>query len=287
MKKHEIHVMEKEDPLYPEDFRRIADPPERFFYSGDLSLLQTRRAGVVGSRKYTLYGKVTAKMIGRVLADGGVTVVSGLAYGIDAFSHEGAREANGKAIAVLGMGIDNFSPQKNAELYEWVCRTGLVISEYEPDFPGAKYSFPARNRLISALSEKLILVEAGFQSGALITARYAAEQGKDIYAVPGNINSQFSTGTNLLIRDGCRPLIVIDDVLKDMGITAKSVETAIQKLDEDEIPIVEAVMKFNGASVNEISHEVNRKAESVSAILTVLEIKGVVYSYGGKFHLAN
>ena len=286
MNTHRIGVIRSDEPGFPAELLQIAQPPSKLYYAGDLSLLQTRKVGVVGSRKFTVYGKVTAKALGHVLADAGVSVVSGLAYGIDAFAHEGVRERDGRAIAILGMGIDRFSPLRNQDLFEWVVRHGLVLSEYEPDFTGSKYSFPQRNRLISGLSEKLVLVEAGFQSGALITARFAAEQGKDIYAIPGNINSQFSTGTNLLIRDGARPLIVLDDVIRDMGCYEPRAEAAALDLEEDERPVYEAIMKSDGAGVNEISQEVNRKVESVSAILTVLEIKGLVYSYAGKFHLA-
>lgn len=284
--RYEIKTLEYDSDLYPNRLRRIADPPKELFYAGDIELLRERTAGIVGSRKYTLYGKLTARMIGGILAKSGIAVVSGLAYGIDAFSHEGTLEAEGKAIAVLGTGINAFSPVSNQKLFDEIYESGLILSEFEPYFKGSRYSFPKRNRIISGISEKIIVVEAGYKSGALITARYASEQGRDVYAVPGNINSMFSLGTNLLIRDGAIPLVVIDDVLRDMGIEVNNnIEEKIE-LDSEEKLVFNAVKQNDGASVNEISHLINKKVEYVSAILTVLEIKGAVVSYGGKIHLA-
>lgn len=275
-----------DDAEFPEYLREIPDPPERLFYVGDLSLLKARRIAVVGSRRYTVYGRATAKLIGRTLAQAGVSVVSGLAYGIDAFAHAGALEADGRAIAVLGMGHRRFGPVKNMELFRRICETGLVISEYEEDFPGSPYSFPRRNRLISGAAENVVLVEAGFKSGALITAQHALEQGRGVYAVPGNINSQFSLGTNLLIRDGARPLIIIDDILRDMNVETSNIIEEKVELGSDEQAVFDAVARKDGVTVNEISRLADMRVEHVSAILTVLEIKGAVVSFGGKIYLA-
>lgn len=283
---NELVRIDIESEIYPEKLRIIKEPPKALYCAGDLSLLNTLSISVVGSRRYTLYGKMTSQMIGERLAKFGITVVSGLAFGIDAFAHEGTLNAGGKAIAVLGTGHNKFYPRKNLPLYNRIIKEGLVISEYEPDTPGGKYTFPRRNRIISALGEALVVVEAGLNSGSLITSQYAMEQGKEIYAVPGNINSQFSVGTNFLIRDGAKPLIVVDDLIEDLGMNPMAEELDFDVLGDDEARVVQAVTTKDGINVNEIAHIVNMKPGRVSAILTILEMKGIVLSYGGKLYLA-
>ena len=165
-------------PYYPENLRIINNPPERLYCIGDLNLLGLKSVAVIGSRKYTLYGKIVAQMIGKELAKADIPVVSGLAYGIDSFAHEGTVSLGGKAIAVLGTGIDIIHPVRNAWLYNKIASSGLIISEYEPGTPGAKYTFPQRNRIISAISEAVVVVEAGLNSGSLITADFAMNKEK-------------------------------------------------------------------------------------------------------------
>lgn len=281
-------VIEKESDDYPQKLRDIANPPRQLYCTGDISLLRKKSVSVVGSRKYTMYGKQMAILIGRTIGRTGIPVVSGLANGIDTFAHEGTLREGGKAIVVLGTGIGNIYPAGNKLLYKKIAETGLVISEYPPSFPGAGYSFPARNRIISALCDSLIVVEAGVRSGALITAGMAVDQGKTVYAVPGNINSQFSLGTNLLIRDGATPLIIVDDVLSDMGMEVGNEEddTSSKHFGPDENTVLECLKKRNGCNVNELAHELNKKPASVNAILTVLEIKGAIITCGGEIHLA-
>lgn len=283
----EIHIIDKDSKEYPEPLRHISNPPKRLYCVGDLTLLQRRCVAVVGSRRYSLYGQQTAMMIGRFLGKTELAVVSGLAGGIDTFAHTGVLDVEGKAVAVLGTGVDRIYPQKNRELYRKIQERGLAISEYEPEFKGSKYSFPARNRILSGISESVIVVEAGVGSGALITAQFANEQGKTVYAVPGNISSQFSMGTNLLIRDGAAPLVVMDDLLRDMGIEPATAKEAEPRLGEDEMQVLDVVRANNGIHVNEIGHLLNQNIGKVSAIVTILEIKGVVVSGGGKIYLAN
>lgn len=282
-----IYIIDKDSKEYPEPLRHIANPPKRLFCIGDLTLLQRRCVAVVGSRRYSLYGQQTAMMIGRFLGKTELAVASGLAGGIDTFAHNGVLNVEGKAVAVLGTGVNRIYPQKNREMYREIQEKGLAISEYDPEFKGSKYSFPARNRILSGISESVIVVEAGVGSGALITAQFANEQGRTVYAVPGNISSQFSMGTNLLIRDGAVPLVVMDDLLRDMGIEPGTAEEAEPHLGEDERLVLDVVRANNGIHVNEISHLLNRNVGKVSAIITILEIKGVVVSGGGKIYLAN
>lgn len=282
-----IYIIDKDSKEYPEPLRHIANPPKRLFCIGDLTLLQRRCVAVVGSRRYSLYGQQTAMMIGRFLGKTELAVASGLAGGIDTFAHTGVLNVEGKAVAVLGTGVNRIYPQKNREMYREIQEKGLAISEYDPEFKGSKYSFPARNRILSGISESVIVVEAGVGSGALITAQFANEQGRTVYAVPGNISSQFSMGTNLLIRDGAVPLVVMDDLLRDMGIEPGTAEEAEPHLGEDERLVLDVVRANNGIHVNEISHLLNRNVGKVSTIITILEIKGVVVSGGGKIYLAN
>lgn len=282
----EINIIEDNSKYYPDSLREIPNSPKQLYYSGDISLLSANSIAVVGSRKYTVYGKNVAHMIGKALGASEVPVVSGLASGIDTFAHEGVLDGDGQPIAVLGTGINRIYPPRNKALMEEVAKKGLVISEYEPDFGGKPYTFPARNRIIAGLAKAVVLIEANFKSGALITAQYAMDYGKTVYAVPGNINSQFSMGTNLLLRDGATPLVVIDDLLREMNVEVKDVKVEKMNLSGDEMDIYNVIKQNNGISVDDISHILNKKTPELSAILTILEIKGAVTSYGGKFHLA-
>jgi DNA processing protein len=272
---------------YPSQLREIKDPPAQLYCSGDISLLHDRSVAVVGSRKFTMYGRTVAMMIGRRLAECGVTVVSGLAIGIDAFAHKGALEVPGKVIGVLGGGILQMGPRCNYDLMmKGLAAGGLVVSEYEPDMPAAPHQFPQRNRIISGLAQSVAVVEARVSSGSLITAQFAAEQGRSVYAVPGNINSQFSIGSNLLIRDGAYPLIIIDDIIRDLGIEYEPQREVAENLDADERKVYDSVAAYNGISADKLCLECGMTAAKVNAIITVMEIKGVLQSYGGKIYLA-
>ena len=282
----EIKVIDKDSLLYPEKLKAIKNPPNILYCIGNTSLLSRKSVAVIGSRKYTLYGKIVAQMVGKELANAGIPVVSGLAYGIDSFAHEGTVNAGGKAIAVLGTGIDVIHPARNIWLYNKIAESGLIVSEYPPGTPGAKYTFPQRNRIISAISESVVIVEAGLNSGSLITADFANEQGKSIYAVPGNINSQFSVGTNKLIKDGAIPMISISDIVSDINGSEYTLQNIENSLGMDELEIYKEIQKSSCCSIDSIAHNLNKNAGKVSAILTVLEIKGVIMTYGGKVFLA-
>ena len=272
---------------YPQCLKEIKDPPAQLYCSGDISLLHDRSIAVIGSRKYTMYGKTVALMIGKRLAECGVTVVSGLAIGIDAFAHMGALEVRGRVIGVLGGGIYCMGPRSNYELMmRGLEAGGLVVSEYEPDMPAKAYNFPKRNRIISGLAEAVVVVEARVSSGSLITAQFAAEQGRSVYAVPGNINSQFSAGSNLLIRDGAYPLIVIDDAVRDLGIETEPEAEVSCRLEGDELKVYKAVSGYNGISADKVCAECGMNAAAVNSLVTVMEIKGVLQTYAGKIYLA-
>lgn len=285
MSLNKIQKIDKYSVEYPKMLKEINDPPQQLYCCGNLSLLKETSVAIVGSRKFTIYGKNVALMLGKHLGEANVNVVSGLAYGIDAFAHKGILDSNGKGIGVLGSGINKMGPKKNYNLMiDLIKNDGLIISEYMPDEPATKYSFPRRNRIISGLSKAVIVVEANFNSGALITAQYANEQGRTVFAVPGNINSQFSMGSNLLIRDGAIPLIVFDDLFKELNIEKKTENKEIENCGEDELVIIKSLDLSVGLSVDRISEITNKNIAEVNALLTVLEIKGIVQSNCGKYY---
>lgn len=291
MKKIIRITMESDE--YPDSLREIQGSPRELYCIGDISLLKTPCAAIVGSRRYTIYGRQTALMIGKMLAGRGITVVSGMAKGIDSFAHQGAlSKQEGKTIAVLGTAIGKPYPASNAALMEEIEEKGLVISEYPPDFPGSQYGFPARNRIISGLSKSVIVVEAGLKSGSLITAQIAGDQGKTVFAVPGNINSQFSIGTNLLIRDGAYPLVVVDDVIREMGVQSMNRGTFGEdeegfpvEMDDDEKKLYSEIRQEQGISPDALSEKVELPISKINGILTVMEIKGAIMMCSGRIFL--
>ncbi len=207
------------DPDYPELLKEIADPPVALYYRGDIARIKDRICiGVVGSRMPDIYGNEVVHRFVPALCKAGVTIVSGLAMGIDATAHREAVDSGGRTAGVLGCGVDICYPRRNFYLYEKMCREELVLSEYPPGTAPLAIHFPARNRIISGLSRGLLVVEARKRSGTLITADAALDQGRNVYAVPGRIGDYLSEGTNNLIRQGAMLVIEPEDILKDLGI---------------------------------------------------------------------
>ena len=276
----------KNEPLFPDQVKSAAGDIKEIFVDGDPSLMHSRCIAVVGSRTCTQYGRTVARLIGKKAAENGVTVVSGLAKGVDTAGHMGALEAGGKTIAVLGGGTEYYYPAENRRLQQQIAEEGLLISLHPPAYVPRPYDFPRRNGLISALAESVVIVEAGKQSGALITAVCAAEQGRRLYAVPGNITSHYSFGTNELIREGVSPLIFLDDLLIDMGIVPKAEENDDDKLGETEKRVVEMIRKHGEMTIDEIYHKMDMKLSEINGIITVLEMKGIIFSSLGKVFVA-
>ena len=211
----EIRRLRRRDADYPRLLSAIHDPPSALFVrgSGGSELLSQSAVAMVGARACSSYGRSVARSLGRELAAAGLVVVSGMARGIDGEVHRGALES-GITVAVLGCGIDRDYPAAHAELARRICERGLIVSEYEPGIEPAPWRFPARNRIIAGLSEATVVVEARERSGALITADFALEEGRDVFAVPGEITSALSAGTNALIRLGAVPVTRAEDVLQ-------------------------------------------------------------------------
>lgn len=223
-----VRRLRRRDAGFPPLLGAIHDPPPALYVRGrgvDVALAGPAVA-VVGARSCSAYGRSVARSLGRELAAAGLVVVSGMARGVDGEAHRGALEAGGVTVAVLGCGIDRDYPAAHAELARRICEHGLVVSEYEPGVEPAPWRFPARNRIIAGISEAVVVVEARERSGALITADFALEEGRDVFAVPGEITSALSAGTNALLRLGATPLTSATDVLELFELTPVAPEAA-------------------------------------------------------------
>ncbi len=220
-----LRSVRRRSPEYPPLLRAIHDPPPELHLRGEaeVELLQRSSVALVGARSCSSYGRSVARSLARELAGAGVVVVSGMARGIDGEAHRGALEAGGTTVAVLGCGIDRDYPAAHAELARRICDGGgLVVSEYEPGVEPAPWRFPARNRIIAGLCRATVVVEARERSGALITADFALEEGREVLAVPGEITSALSAGTNALLRLGATPVTQAEDVLEVYGLERKA-----------------------------------------------------------------
>lgn len=272
--------------MYPELLAEIKDPPKELYYIGDAEILKNRCAAVVGSRTTTQYGRSTAVSIATKLAGRGIAVVSGMARGIDTCAHQGALDCNGATIAVLGCGVDLCYPKENKNLKKEIEKSGLVISEYPPGTEPMPFNFPRRNRIISGLSEITIVVQARNESGSLITAELAVEQGREVYAVPGNIDSQYNLGNNKLIKDGAGIIIKPSDVLEAMGVDSVSKREAEKVLSDTEYAIFNMLSEVGEMTVDEICMRLRKPPSYVSSIISVMELKGAVLTALGKIFIA-
>lgn len=282
----EVKIIRRGDEAYSKALDLISTAPKELYCIGDVQLLNTVCVAVVGSRKCTGYGKLVAKEIGKRLSENGITVVSGMARGIDTCAHEGTLEAGGKTIAVLGCGVDLCYPSSNENLKKQIEKNGLIISEYPLGCKVRTFHFPQRNRIISGLAVSTIIVEASNKSGSLITAELAMEQGRNVYAVPGNINSHYSFGSNKLIQDGARPLVVIDDIITDLGIVPCFEDEIYANMGEEERIIFDVIKNNGEVTTDYIYHITNIKPSRINGIITILEMKGIIISSFGKVFVA-
>ncbi len=281
------------EEAYPALLREIYDPPFLLYYRGKLIEKEEICFGIVGTRRATDYGKWAARRLGELLGGNGINVVSGMAFGIDAQAHRGALEAGGRTTAVLGSGPGLLTPAANRSLGERILESGgCVLSECLPLAPGLAYHYPRRNRIISGLCRGVAVVEAGDRSGAAITADMALEQGRDVYALPGNITSPVSLGTNRLIKEGATPLVSLDSVLWEgapeaaKGAFEKKKEREIKGLSREE-GMVYAALEGQGAdTAQKLSLLTGFPLSRIQQILTVLELKGMVLKNRNKIIIA-
>jgi DNA processing protein len=273
----------RSDARFPLRLKAIFDPPPALYLrgSGDPALLGRRAVAVVGARSCSPYGAQVARMLGRELAGAGLLVVSGLARGIDGEAHRGALEAGLPTVGVLGCGIDRDYPAVNASLSRRMEEAGLVVSEYEAGVEPAPWRFPARNRIIAGLCEAVVVVEARERSGALITADFALEEGREVFAVPGEITSALSAGSNALLKLGAAPLTGSGDVLDALGI-----DRATAQADPDVSETAQrvlALVRDGAAAADDLTVRASLDAGAVSVALTELELAGLVAAADGVY----
>ncbi len=278
-----VKVLTWDSDDYPINLRNIHDPPPVIYVKGELLPEDDWAVAVVGTRQASVYGKEAARHLAADLARNGVTVVSGLAAGIDAVAHQAALDAGGRTLAVLGSGVDIIYPEQNRRLAEQLVTQGALVSEYALGTRPERSNFPPRNRLISGLSLGTVVVEAGARSGALITADFAAEQGREVFAVPGSIFQRSCEGTNRLIQDGAKPVLTINDVLEELNL-AQITQQAEVRATVPTTPIERAVLDLLSAEpthVDELGRAADLPAPAVSSTLALLELKGLARQVGG------
>ncbi len=280
----EIGILTIFDKEYPESLKQIYDPPIVLFYKGDLKVLAQPCFGVVGSRRMTSYGRLVTAQFSLHLARFGLAIVSGLAFGVDTVAHQAAIEANGKTIAVLGGGLNLIFPSANQPLAAKIIQKyGIVLSEFSPDEPSLPGNFPARNRIVAGISRGVLVTEAAEESGSLITAKLALEQGKEVFAIPGPITSATSKGTSLLIKNGATLVSSPEEILETLGINPLRGQNSSTK---DQIPLsaleqkIVTCLQQESKHIDELCRELALKSSEIAANLIKLEIKGVITNLG-------
>ncbi|HCC07618.1 MAG TPA: DNA-protecting protein DprA [Clostridiales bacterium] len=310
VKKYEEYLIENEikyisiqDKDYPKALKNIYDPPFVLYYKGTLPQKNDIMLGVVGSRNCSDYGRKIAYNISKSLTECGITIVSGMALGIDTYAHKGSLEGRGKTFAVLGCGLDICYPKSNAGLMKEIIKNGAVISEYSPKTQPLRQIFPARNRIISGMSRGVLVVEAAERSGSLITVDHALEQGRDIFAIPGDITSSLSIGTNNLIKQGAALVTSYKDILLSLGIMETKINISdksmsgdtrenkqenkeennnFYKLLDEEEKIVYSCIDSKNSHIDDIINIAKIEISKLQHLLTMLELKGIIKQLPGK-----
>jgi DNA processing protein len=286
-----IELIPLSSQAYPELLKQISDPPPLLYTRGDINILDKPQIAMVGSRKTSRQGMENALRFARELAHSGFTITSGLALGIDGQSHIGALDAKGTTVAVLGTGVDFVYPARHKDLADRIIRRGLLISEFALETPPRPYNFPRRNRIISGLSLAVLVVEAALQSGSLITARMALEQNREVLAIPSSIHNPGGKGCNALIRQGAKLVETIDDVIDELGgwITPDlgghlrtETDTKAPALTDRESQLLD-ILGFDSVSLDLLQQNSHWDASELVAVLTILEIKGVIENQGGQY----
>lgn len=275
------------DPRYPPMLHQLADPPPVLFLRGRVELLARPGVTIVGSRKATARGREIARSLGAALAHSGITVVSGMALGIDGAAHSGAVEGGGGTIAVLGCGADRAYPASNRRLFRDILRDGLVVSEFLPGTPALPHHFPRRNRILAGLSHTIVVVEAARKSGSLITVEHALDLGLEVTAVPGPIDQAACDGSNSLLADGARPLVSVTDFVRELGGQEVAPAGAAEGLRGPERRVVLGLER-GPAQVDELASRLGMDVRETLTVLAALEISGrVVQEPGLRFRRAS
>lgn len=290
VQKRGIRLITQMDDDYPALLKTIYDPPPLLYMRGNIIKADTNALAVVGSRNASSYGRETTKRLAQGLARYGFTIVSGLARGIDTTAHRGALEAGGRTLAVLGSGIDKVYPWENRRLGEDIVHAGAILSEFPLGTAPEACHFPARNRIISGLSLGVVIIEASFRSGSLITARLALEQGREVFAVPGNINSPSSTGTNRLIKEGAKLVTDPEDIIEEFFIQAEDVtltpersctSSPAEQIGAEDKKVLD-LLESNPIHIDELIHKSGLSTGIMAGLLLDLELKGLIIQLPGK-----
>ncbi|GAB4540955.1 MAG: DNA-processing protein DprA [Anaerolineales bacterium] len=278
-----IKILTWQDEAYPQRLKEIDQPPPVLYLRGEYLPDDVFAVAIVGTRKATPYGRQVTEELASFLASNGMTVVSGFARGVDAIAHQTALKRGGRTLAILGSGVDKIYPPEHKALSEQVIARGALISDYAPGTPPDASNFPPRNRIISGLSLAVVVVEAAETSGALITAEFAAEQGREVFAVPGSIFAPQSKGANKLIQNGALPLLHENDLMQALDIQRVGEHKTARKAlpgDETEAKLL-SVLSLNPLHVDEIRNLTGLPIEKVSATLALMELKGMARQLGG------
>lgn len=274
-----INVIESDNHSYPSLLKEISKAPEKLYILGGLPLPEMPKVAIVGTRKATEQGKFIAKNIAQKLAESGIVIVSGLAMGIDTAAHEGALAAGGKTIAVLANGLDKIYPAQNENLARKILESGgAIVSEYESKTPPYESQFLERNRIVSGLSVAAIIIEAPERSGSLATARFAAEQGREVFVVPGPINHPNYAGSHKLIRDGARLVASIEDILEDLNLEISKSEILNPKItDKNQMLILQTIQEAGQPlKIDKIVELTKLKPQTVNQALALLIVNGAI-----------
>ncbi len=284
----EIKTIKKSSRDYPEILKEISNAPKQLYLRGELPKNHDMNFAIVGTRAASEYGKTLAFKISKELSELGLNIVSGLALGIDTQAHLGALAGSGKTIAVLGSGIgdDSIFPKENLKLVQKIIASGgAVISEYKPELGPEIWYFPERNRIISGLSRGVLVVEAPEKSGALITARLALEQNREVFAIPGSIFSKNSIGANNLIKSGAKMVTSVDDILEELNLTdlkPEAIKIFKNDLSQEESLVLKTI-ELEPLHVDKISEITKMPMSQILSTISMLEIQGIIKNIGGKF----
>jgi DNA processing protein len=276
-------VLTWDSPDYPSLLKNIYDPPPVLYVQGELRPRDEWALAVVGTRRATVYGREATRTMVSGLAAGGVTIVSGLAHGIDTHAHQVALDAGGRTIAVLGSGVDIIYPSQNRKLAQRIVGNGALVSEYPLGTKPEGGNFPRRNRIISGLSLGVLVVEGSKRSGAMITADYAVEQGREIFAVPGNILSSNSAGPNQLIQQGAKLVTTMGDILEELNLTMVAEQAEARDIipDNEAEAVLLRYLSSEPIHVDELGRSAGLSMSEVTSTLTLMELKGKVRQVGG------
>lgn len=286
----DIKILTLSDPDYPKNLFNIYDPPPILYFKGNFLPDDSNSIAIVGTRKSTYYGEETTRRLIKDLAQANMTIISGLASGIDSIAHQAALDYGCRTIAVFGCGLNTVYPSENRQLAQQIMKNGALISEFEPDAVIEKWNFPRRNRIISGLSLGTLVVEGDLKSGALITAKYALDQNREIFAIPGNINSNAAKGPNSLIKQGAKLVESAEDILDELHISYDQKTECISNplnfnISHDEKTILETIL-IQPKHIDNIALETNFPLQKTSAIITSLLLSQALKELPGKYFVA-